>query len=98
MPENQTVTSSIALYMPPAINVQYKNGYEVEAAELSGDILRTGQSMKQAETRMKALEAFLQGFTGASASYIKQIGLSYQDYLDTKNLLRRKKIKLSSMN
>ena len=23
-------------------------------------------------------------------SYIKQIGLSYQDYLDTKNLLRRK--------
>ena len=42
--------------------------------ELSGDILRTGQNMKQAETRMKALEAFLQGFTGASALYFKQIG------------------------
>ena len=29
--------------------------------------------MKEAETRMKALEAFLQGFTGA-CSYLKQIG------------------------
>ena len=28
-------------------------------------------------------------------SYIKQIGLSYQDYLDTKNLLRRKPKKLN---
>ena len=30
--------------------------------------------MKQAETRMKALEAFLQGFTGASAMALGQIG------------------------
>ena len=88
VPENQTVTSSIALYMPPAINVQYKNGYEVEAAELSGDILRTGQNMKQAETRMKALEAFLQGFTGASASYLKQIGGGVLDTLGGGDLFR----------
>ena len=68
VPANQKVTSAVALYMPAGINVQYKNGYEVEAAELSGDIFRTGGAMKDAETRTKAFDAFLKGFVGASGA------------------------------
>ena len=88
LPQTKTTTSSIALYMPPAINVSYKNGYEVEAAEVSGDILRTGQGMKQADTRIQALQTFLQGFTGASASYLKQVGGSALDALGGGDIFR----------
>ena len=88
IPTNQKVTSAISLYMPPGITVSYKNGYEVEAAELSGDIFRTGQSMKAAETRTKALEAFLKGFTGASGVYFKQIASGALDMLGGGDLFR----------
>ena len=88
LPQTKTTTSSIALYMPPAINVSYKNGYEVEAAEVSGDILRTGQGMKQADTRIQALQTFLKGFTGASASYLKQVGGSALDALGGGDIFR----------
>ena len=88
LPQTKTTTSSIALYMPPAINVSYKNGYEVEAAEVSGDILRTGQGMKQADTRIQALQTFLQGFTGASASYLKQVGGSALDAIGGGDIFR----------
>ena len=88
VPKNQKVTSAISLYMPPGITVNYKNGYEVEAAELSGDIFRTGQSMKAAETRTKALEAFLKGFTGASGVYFKQIASGALDMVGGGDLFR----------
>ena len=78
-PNDQKVTSAIALYMPPAITVSYKNGYEVEAAEVSGDILQTASKMKAADTRMKSLEAFLQGFTASAGAYMKTIGGSALD-------------------
>ena len=88
VPANQTVTSAVALYMPPGISVSYKNGYEVEAAELSGDIFRTGGAMKDAETRTKALEAFLRGFTGASGVYFKQLASGGLDMLGGGDLFR----------
>ena len=88
IPHNQTVTSAVALYMPPAISVSYKNGYEVEAAELSGDIVRTGGKMKDAETRSQALQAFLKGFTGAAGNYIKQFGGAALDTLGGGDLFR----------
>lgn len=88
VPANQKVTSAVALYMPPAISVQYKNGYEVEAAELSGDIFRTGGAMKDAETRTKAFDAFLKGFVGASAVYFKQIASGGLDMLGGGDLFR----------
>ena len=88
VPANQTVTSAVALYMPAGINVQYKNGYEVEAAELSGDIFRTGGAMKEAETRTKAFDAFLKGFVGASGVYFKQIASGGLDMLGGGDLFR----------
>ena len=88
VPANQKVTSAVALYMPPGINVQYKNGYEVEAAELSGDIFRTGGAMKDAETRTKAFDAFLKGFVGASGVYFKQIASGGLDMLGGGDLFR----------
>ena len=88
VPANQKVTSAIALYMPAGINVQYKNGYEVEAAELSGDIFRTGGTMKEAETRTKAFDAFLKGFVGASGVYFKQIASGGLDMLGGGDLFR----------
>ena len=88
IPANQKTTSAIALYMPAGISVSYKNGYEVEAAELSGDIFRTGGAMKDAETRTKALEAFLRGFTGAAGVYFKQIASGGLDMLGGGDLFR----------
>ena len=88
VPANQKVTSAVALYMPAGISVNYKNGYEVEAAELSGDIFRTGQSMKAADTRTKALESFLKGFTGMSAVYFKQLASGGLDMLGGGDLFR----------
>ena len=88
VPANQTVTSAVALYMPAGINVQYKNGYEVEAAELSGDIFRTGGAMKDAETRTKAFDAFLKGFVGASGVCFKQIASGGLDMLGGGDLFR----------
>ena len=88
VPANQKVTSAVALYMPAGINVQYKNGYEVEAAELSGDIFRTGGNMKDAETRTKAFDAFLKGFVGASGVYFKQIASGGLDMLGGGDLFR----------
>jgi len=88
VPANQTVTSAVALYMPAGINVQYKNGYEVEAAELSGDIFRTGGAMKDTETRTKAFDAFLKGFVGASGVYFKQIASGGLDMLGGGDLFR----------
>ena len=88
IPKNQKTTSAIALYMPAGISVSYKNGYEVEAAELSGDIFRTGGAMKDAETRTKALEAFLRGFTGAAGVYFKQIASGGLDMLGGGDLFR----------
>ena len=88
VPANQTVTSAVALYMPAGINVQYKNGYEVEAAELSGDIFRTQGAMKDAETRTKAFDAFLKGFVGASGVYFKQIASGGLDMLGGGDLFR----------
>jgi len=87
-PSDQKVTSAIALYMPPAITVSYKNGYEVEAAELSGDIMQTAGKMRAADTRMKALEAFLGGFTGSASAYMKQIGGSALDTLGGGDIFR----------
>ena len=88
VPANQKVSSAVALYMPAGINVQYKNGYEVEAAELSGDIFRTGGAMKDAETRTKAFDAFLKGFVGASGVYFKQIASGGLDMLGGGDLFR----------
>jgi len=88
VPANQKVTSAVALYMPAGINVQYKNGYEVEAAELSGDIFRTGGAMKDAETRTQAFDAFLKGFVGASGVYFKQIAAGGLDMLGGGDLFR----------
>ena len=88
VPANQKVTSAVALYMPAGISVSYKNGYEVEAAELSGDIFRTGGAMKSADTRTKALEAFLKGFTGAAGVYFKQIASGGLDMLGGGDLFR----------
>ncbi len=88
VPKNQKVTSAIALYMPPAITANYKNGYEVEAAELSGDIFRTGGEMKNAKTRTEAFNAFLKGFTGASAVYFKQLASGGLDMLGGGDLFR----------
>jgi len=87
-PRDQKVTSAIALYMPPAITVSYKNGYEVEAAEVSGDILQTAGKMKAADTRMKALEAFLNGFTGSAGAYLKQVGGSALDAVGGGDIFR----------
>ena len=88
VPKNQKVTSAVALYMPPAITANYKNGYEVEAAELSGDIFRTGGEMKNAKTRTEAFDAFLKGFTGASAVYFKQLASGGLDMLGGGDLFR----------
>jgi hypothetical protein len=60
-PSHQTVTSAIALYMPPGVKVSYKNSYEAEATELSGDIAKTLGNVKGATSTSEQLKAIGQG-------------------------------------
>ena len=88
IPKHQVTTSAVSLYMPPAVSVTYKNGYEVEAAELAGDIFKTGSEMVLAETRAKAMEAFLKGFAGAAGIKMKQLGSGILDTVGGGDLFR----------
>lgn len=88
IPKHQVTTGAVSLYMPPGITATYKNNYETEAAELAGDIFKTGSEMVKAETRTKAMQAFLKGFTGAAGIKIKELGSGILDTLGGGDLFR----------
>ena len=72
-PSHQTVTSAIALYMPPGVKVSYKNSYEAEATELSGDIARTVGNVQGATSTAEQLKAIGQGAISGLGQYGKNI-------------------------
>ena len=88
IPTHQVTTGAVSLYMPPGITATYKNNYETEAAELAGDIFKTGSEMVKAETRTKAMEAFLKGFAGAATIKLKELGSGVLDTLGGGDLFR----------
>jgi len=64
-PTHKTTTGAIALYMPPGVKVSYKNSYEAEATEMSGDIFKGGAAVKDADGLLNKLKAV--GETGKIA-------------------------------
>ena len=45
-PTHKATTGAISLYMPPGVKVSYKNSYENEATELSGDLVKGAAAVK----------------------------------------------------
>jgi len=72
-PSHQTVTSAIALYMPPGVKVSYKNNYEAEATELSGDVAKAIGGLASATSRQDQIEAIKTGVTSGLGQYGKNI-------------------------
>ena len=72
-PSHSTVTSAIALYMPPGVKVSYKNNYEAEATELSGDIAKTLGNVKGATSTSEQLKAISQGAVAGIGQYGKNL-------------------------
>ena len=72
-PSHQTVTSAIALYMPPNVKVSYKNNYEAEATELSGDVAKAIGGLKTATSRAEQIDAVMTGVTAGLGQYGKNI-------------------------
>src|SRR5210317_1765002 len=68
-PSHQTVTSAIALYMPPNVKVSYKNNYEAEATELSGDVAKAIGGLKTATSRAEQIDAVMTGVTAGLGQY-----------------------------
>ena len=73
LPTHSTVTSAIALYMPPGVKVSYKNSYEAEATELSGDIAKTFGNVKSAASTADQLKAIGQGAISGLGQYGKNV-------------------------
>ena len=72
-PSHTTVTSAIALYMPPNVKVSYKNNYEAEATELSGDVAKAIGGLKTATSRAEQIDAVMTGVTAGLGQYGKNI-------------------------
>jgi hypothetical protein len=72
-PSHSTVTSAIALYMPPNVKVSYKNNYEAEATELSGDVAKAIGGLKSATSRAEQIDAVMTGVTAGLGQYGKNI-------------------------
>ena len=45
-PTHKATTGAISLYMPPGVKVSYKNSYENEATEMSGDLFKGAAAVK----------------------------------------------------
>ena len=73
LPTHTRVTSAIALYMPPGVKVSYKNSYEAEATELSGDMAKTFGNVKSAASTSEQLKAIGQGAISGLGQYGKNI-------------------------
>ena len=72
-PTHTKVTSAIALYMPPGVKVSYKNDYEAEATELSGDLAKAIGGVKNAENTQQGIDAVLKGVTAGLGQYGKNV-------------------------
>lgn len=72
-PSHQTVTSAIALYMPPGVKVSYKNSYEAEATELSGDVAKTIGAVNSAQSTSEQLKAISKGVVSGLGQYGKNV-------------------------
>ena len=73
LPTHSTVTSAIALYMPPNVKVSYKNNYEAEATELSGDVAKAIGGIKTATGLSGQIDAVSKGVTAGLGQYGKNI-------------------------
>ena len=72
IPEGQQTTSAISIYMPPGIKASYKNTYDVEEAQLAGDLLQTGRNVASATSRTEALSDIVDGVSGGAITSVKQ--------------------------
>ena len=73
LPTHSTMTSAIALYMPPGTTVSYSNAYENEATELAGDVVRTVGRAKAATSTKDEIKAVVDGMTAGLGQYGKNI-------------------------
>jgi len=73
LPTHTTVTSAIALYMPPNVKVSYGANYSAEATELAGDIARTTGNAMGAANQSEQIKALMKGGAAALGQYGKNI-------------------------
>lgn len=73
LPTHTTVTSAIALYMPPGVKVSYKNNYEAESTELSGDIAKAIGGFGSAVGTSQQIDAIQKGLTAGLGQYGKNL-------------------------
>ena len=73
LPTHSTMTSAIALYMPPGTSVSYTNAYENEPAELSGDVTKTIGKVKTSTETEGKVKAVIAGVTAGLGQWGKNI-------------------------
>jgi len=73
MPTHTSVTSAIALYMPPGVTVSYKNDYEVKETNFSGDIANMVGNVSSATSMADKLDAVTTGALGGAAAFGKNV-------------------------
>jgi len=73
MPTHTSVTSAIALYMPPGVTVSYKNDYEVKETNFSGDIANMVGNVSSATSMADKLDAVTTGAVGGAAAFGKNV-------------------------
>ena len=73
MPTHTSVTSAIALYMPPGVTVSYKNDYEVKETNFSGDIANMVGNLSSATSTADRLDAITTGALGGAAAFGKNV-------------------------
>ena len=72
-PTHKETTGAISLYMPPGVKVSYKNSYENEATEMSGDLLKGAAAVKNSESVVGGLVESLKTGQIAGITYGKNL-------------------------
>ena len=73
LPTHTSVTSAIALYMPPGVTVSYKNDYEAKETNFSGDIAKMVGNLSSANDTKERLDAVITGAVGGAAAFGKNV-------------------------
>jgi len=72
-PTHKATTGAVSLYMPPGVKVSYKNSYEQEATEFSGDVLKGAAAIKNSAGFMDGMVETLRTGQIAGITYGKNL-------------------------
>jgi len=73
LPTHTSVTSAIALYMPPGVTVSYKNDYEAKETNFAGDMTKMVGGVSTATSMAGKLDAVKAGVISGAGVYGKNI-------------------------